>query len=45
MFVSKTAQKAFVADGFFAVTVTINAVQQVSVSPGNVICSGNFSDK
>jgi hypothetical protein len=45
VFVSKTAQKAFVTDGLFAVAVTINAVQQFSVFPGDAICPGNFSDK
>ena len=45
VFVSKTAQKAFVADGFFAVAVTIYAVQQFPVFPGDAVCSGNFSDK
>jgi hypothetical protein len=45
VFVSKTAQKAFVADGFFAVTVTINAVQQFPILFGKVVRFGNFSDK
>jgi hypothetical protein len=45
VFVSKTAQKAFMPDGFFAVAVTIYAVHQFPVFPGDAICSGNFSDK
>jgi hypothetical protein len=37
VFVGKAAQKAFVADGFFAVAVTVHAVQQFPILSGDII--------